>query len=254
MTTAGTTTGLEWARWPGGWTVGQLPLLANLPGIRHAVSTRHGPDGADLRGPAGPACRDSLARAMGARQCVSVVQVHGHRVVDAVEALAGNVEADGIVTDQRGLAVLGLSADCPIVLAADVERGVVGMAHASWRGTVAAISRELIAAMVQRGCRPGDILAAVGPSAGPENYEVGPDVLAAARDGLGRDADAFFRIRQGRLYLDLWRANVAQLFGAGLCEHNIAVAGVCTIADERFFSYRREGPDTGRFGCAIARI
>src|SRR5689334_5410652 len=100
---------------PGGWTVGRIPLLHNLPTIRHAISTRVGPNGADLHGgsPHGLANRKGLATAMGLPQCASLKQIHSGRVVDADLALAGLVEADGLMTAREGVGLLGLSADCP---------------------------------------------------------------------------------------------------------------------------------------------
>ncbi len=247
----------QWVGLPGGWTVGQLPLLGNLPGVRHAVGTRHGPGGGDIRadGPDGVPNRQSLAEAIGAEQCAFVRQVHGNTVVDADDALAGEVAADAIMTSREKVAVLGFSADCPIVLVADLVRGAVGMAHASWRGTVAGIAGELVAAMAGTyGCDPSDMQAGICPSAGPCCYEVGGDVIDAVSDAFGDSAAKLLPTRAGRTYFDMWAANARQLTAAGLSGHNIAIAGVCTICDERFFSYRREGPATGRFGCVIARV
>lgn len=247
---------LDYVDLPGGWTVGRIPLLHNLPTIRHAISTRVGPHGGDLHGgsPTGLANRQGLAAAMGLEQCAALKQVHGGRVVDADLALAGLVEADGLMTGREGVGLMGLSADCPIILVADVVRGAVGMAHASWRGTVARITAELVSSMCREyRCEPGDMQAGICPSAGACCYEVREDVISAARQTLGPGADGFFCQRQGRTYMDLWRANVAQLTEQGVSEHNIAVAGVCTICDSHFFSYRREGAKAGRFGCIIAR-
>lgn len=242
---------------PGGWTAGRLALLENLPGVRHAFSTRRGPHGGDLgrMHPCGLDNRRALARAIGAECCAWADQVHGDRVIDADQALAGPVEADALATAREGVAVLGLSADCPIVLVADAVRGAVGMAHASWRSTVQRITARLIEFMRDSyGCRPADMQAGIGPSAGPQRYEVGPDVLDAALSALGGEAEQFFLRREDKTYFDLWAANVDQLTQAGLSPHNVSVAGVCTIGDERFYSYRRQGARAGRGGGIIARV
>jgi polyphenol oxidase len=247
---------LQMVELPGDWTVGALPMLEALPGVRHAVSTRLGPGGASLAwdDPEGPSRRQGLGRALGAKQVASLRQVHGGVVVAAEEALASQIEADAMYTQREGLAVMGLSADCPIVLAADLETGAVGMAHASWRSTVARLTYKLIRAMcTECGSKPPQIVAGICPSAGPCCYEVGPDTVAAATKGLGEKAQRFFVQRDGRTLFDLWTANVQQMLEAGLCRHNIQVAGVCTICDGRFFSVRRDGPSTGRFGAMIAR-
>jgi len=279
-----------------GWRVGILPGLAALPGFRHAVSTRVGPRGASLAwdDPHGLSNRLSLAAAMGAERVAVLRQVHGATVVQAEQALAGEVEGDALMTASPGVAILGLSADCPIVLAADPATGAVGMAHASWRGTVQGVAAELIRRMHQAyGCRPADMRAGICPSAGPCCYEVGQDTVAAARaaavsaaaeapaagppaagsvmsgpaaakaatagpavgeSALGGEAERYFPRRDGRTFFDLWLANVEQLTRAGLPRHNVELAGVCTICDRRFFSYRREGQRAGRFGGLIVRI
>jgi len=249
-----------------GWRVGILPGLAALPGFRHAVSTRVGPQGASLAWdePHGLSNRLSLARALGADRVAVLRQVHGATVVQAEEALAGEVEGDALMTNSPGVALLGLSADCPIVLAADPATGAVGMAHASWRGTVQGVAAELVRRMHQAyGCRPADMRAGICPSAGPCCYEVGQDTVAAAtatagsttgEPALGGEAERYFPRRDGRTFFDLWLANVEQLTRAGLPRHNVELAGVCTICDRRFFSYRREGQSAGRFGGLIVRI
>jgi len=241
---------------PGGWTVGQFPGLAALGGFAHAASTRIGPDGASLRhdDPNGPAHRMDLARAIGAKRCACVRQVHGSIVVDAAEAMTGSPGADAMMTDRPGVALLGLSGDCPIVLVADPARGAVGMAHASWRSTVGQLSTHLVAAMREAYlCDPADLRAAICPSAGPCCYEVGDDVVAAVEESLGDVASGCIMCRDGATYFDLWAANVQQLTEAGLIGENIEVAGICTICDNRFFSYRREGVKAGRHGGLIAR-
>jgi hypothetical protein len=247
---------VRFAELAGGWTVAALPLLENLPLVRHAVSTRRGPDGASVAWdhPHGPANRAALARAIGAARVAALRQVHGGAVVDADEALAGEVQADAMFTRRQDVALLGQSADCPIILAANVGSGALGMAHASWRSTVQRITYNLIRAMCeQAGAEPGEIVAGICPSAGPCCYQVGPDTQATACAALGPAAHRFFEPRDGRIVFDLWQANVQQMLEAGMCRHNIQVAGVCTICDERFFSVRREGSPTGRFGALIAR-
>ena len=134
----------------GGWTVAQVAPLSFLPGLRHAISTCRGPHGGNLHAqhPGGLANRRGLALALGAERCVWLNQVHGARVVEASEALDGPTEADALITDQPGVGLLGLSADCPIVLAADAVRGAVGMAHAR-------LARHGAAHLGRAGRRPG---------------------------------------------------------------------------------------------------
>jgi hypothetical protein len=238
---------------PGGRRVGRLAALDAIPGILHAVTTRQGFDVVRARQDraAGAAAAAEAMGTMGAAFCE---QVHGNAVL-AVDrpGLAGR--ADGLVTATGGLALCAFSADCPLILAADADGSAVGVAHASWRGTVAAVAGKLIAKMAgELGCRPERIVAAICPSAGPCCYEVGEDVRAAAAAALGPEAEGFVRPSgAGKYHFDLWAANRAQLVAAGVREANLHVAGVCTICrNDLFPSYRAEGETAGRFVAGVA--
>jgi copper oxidase (laccase) domain-containing protein len=123
----------------------------------------------------------------------------------------------------------------------------------------------MVAQMAALGAEPDGIVACVSPSAGPCCYEVGPEVLKAAVEGIGPHAATFFRAtgrallagqgRQDRKALfDLWSANRDQLLRAGLRERNIHVAGLCTMCrNDLFPSHRREGDAAGRFAAIVAR-
>jgi copper oxidase (laccase) domain-containing protein len=112
--------------------------------------------------------------------------------------------------------------------------------------------RAAVEAMQSRyGCKPENILAAVGPSIGPDHYEVGADVIAKTREAFGKDAGRLIESRDGRTYLDLWTANYLQLQKAGVA--HIEVAGQCTACHlEDWFSHRAEKGKTGRFGALMA--
>jgi hypothetical protein len=178
------------------------------------------------------------------------VQVHEGRVAVITDGeRPGRLEGfDAVATNRPGVGLMTFSADCPLVLVYDPGRCAVGMAHASWRCTASAITQRLVEVMGRHfGCQPPELLAGVGPSAGPEAYEVGEDVYAAA-ERLPDHASLFVR-RNGRLFLDLWEANRSQLERAGLRPENIEVAGVCTMTrTDLFYSYRREGAACGHFG------
>jgi len=234
-----------------GWTVGRFGALAALSGIAHCVTTRQGFDVLAARdNPASAAAQ--VAQALGLEGAAFCRQVHGAEVlvVDA-PGLAG--EADGLVAGAAGLGLVGFSADCPIILAADPVRGAVGMAHASWRGTVARIARRLIEQMTGRfGTAPRDVTACLCPSAGPCCYQVGGDVVQAALAGIGPHAGHFFLRRQGAVYFNLWKANTDELLAAGVRAGNLQAADVCTICrNDLLPSYRKEGAGAGRFVAAI---
>lgn len=202
---------------------------------------------------------DHLGLAFEALTCAE--QVHGSElaVVDDRSAGAGRdgretavPGVDGLLTDRPGVGLMLLSADCPLVVVFDDRRGAVGVAHASWKGTVGQISRRLVSRMIEAfGCDPADMHAGVGPSAGPESYVVGDEVRERAAASPANH-ERYFRDKPGGMTFDLWSANRDQLIESGLRSDRVEVAGICTLADERFFSYRREGPETGRFALVVA--
>lgn len=225
--------------------------------LRHVLSTAAGPD---LRGDSRTAAHAesvaAVAEAAGLPQLAWAYQVHGGTVL-RVDAPGCAGEADALWTDVPGLGVAGRSADCPIVLVAGAGRDgrpVWGMAHASWRSTVAGITTRLLEAMVAGGLDPASAVAGIAPSAGPCCYEVGDEVREAALGALGADAVAFFAPHRDRWILDLWRANVHALTAAGLPADSIAVDGRCTICGTGFPSHRREGEGAGRFAAVVGVV
>jgi YfiH family protein len=184
---------------------------------------------------------------------VSPRQVHGTsvRVVDGRDKGQVCPETDALVTVTPGVVLMLRFADCVPVLLFDPIQGVVGLAHAGWRGTVAGMARSAVQAMVNDlGCLPADILAGVGPSIGPCCYEVGREVVDATRRAFA-DVDGLLMPRaNGRWHLDLWAANRRQLADAGV--QHIEVAGICTACHtDEWFSHRAERGKTGRMGALI---
>jgi hypothetical protein len=230
--------------------VGRFAALEAL-GVPHLVTTRQGPDVQQVRQDPAAAAR-SVSKVLGLESVAFLEQVHSG---DALLCNQGGFvgRGDALTTSTRGLAVMGKSADCPLVLIAERGRRAVGFAHASWRATVAGIARAVIGRMVESGCLPADLVACICPSAGPECYEVGQEVREAAIHGIGSHATAFFRPGpRGKDHFDLWTANVDALTRAGLRAENVHVAGVCTLCrNDLFPSHRREGDLAGRFAAVI---
>ncbi len=190
-----------------------------------------------------------------------VHQVHGCGVVavEAGRAVPGGPdppEADALVTDDPSIAVSVRVADCVPILIADRRTHVVAAVHAGWRGTCASIAAATVTDLRARyASNPADLVAAIGPSAGPERFEVGLDVVDAFRDA-GHDADAlsrWFVYGQGpKPHADLWTANSDQLVAAGVPAESVVVMGACTLEHrDWFFSHRADGPATGRMAAAI---
>ncbi len=237
-----------------GWKVGKFRALDELDCVTHMVTTREGPDTVLCRDDPSTATK-LVAEAMGVDGAAWCEQIHGRGVLPATgEGCAG--KADALVTNMPLIALSGLCADCPIILVADPVSSAVGMAHASWRGTVGRIASEMIVAMSGRySVNPKDVVACICPSAGPCCYEVGSEVIDAVIGGIGRHARAFFQERDNKTYFDLWAANAEELLRVGLEEENIHYARLCTVCGEELFpSYRREGGQAGRFVGAIAPL
>ncbi len=187
----------------------------------------------------------------------TVRQVHGAEVVVAQAPEPGRPSrrADALVSARPGLTLGVLSADCAPVLLADPEAGVIGAAHAGWRGALAGVLEATVRAMAQLGARPARIRAAVGPCIGRASYEVGPDLQQPV---IAEDAAsaAFFRPVAGsdRLLFDLEAYVRHRLARAGVREPQ--ALGADTFADEaRFFSARRTRRAGGeRFGLLLSAI
>jgi len=161
------------------------------------------------------------------------------------------IQADAILTDNPAVTLYMRYADCVPLMFHDPKKGVVGIAHAGWMGTVKGMAKATVEKMgSEYGCRPKNIIAAIGPSIGADHYEIGPDVIIKVQDAFGNDADRLLESRDGRAYLDLWMANHIQLQAAGVGQ--IEVAGVCTACHlDDWFSHRAEKGKTGRFGALI---
>jgi YfiH family protein len=242
-----------------------------LPGIAHAFFTRQGGvsgglyaglntgiGSSDLR-EAVLENRARAARHLGAEpdRLATPYQVHGTDTVVVEEAWAPGQgpKADAVVTNRPGIAIGVGTADCGPILLADAEAGVVGAAHAGWKGAFSGILESAVEAMERLGAERGRISAVLGPTISGKAYEVGPEFVARFTEADGENA-AFFRPseRAGHGFFDLPAYIVMRLKRAGV--GSVADVGLCTYADaDRFFSFRRAThrgePDYGRLLAAI---
>lgn len=248
--------------------------------VRHGVSTRAGGvspapyDSLNLSGTVGDAPenaaqnRERFARAAaGVGQDVLVVltQVHGARVVRATAADCGRgivpaaaapppPAADAVITDEPGVPLQVLAADCVPLLLWDPVHHAVGAVHAGWRGTAAGVAQAAVAAMAGAfGTRPADLRAGIGPAIGPCCYEVDAPVLDALVRRYPDIAPAVTRpVRAGHAMLDLQDANRRQLLALGVPGAAIEVMRLCTACHQGlFYSDRATGRRTGRFGALV---
>lgn len=169
---------------------------------------------------------------------VAVHQVHSADVVTVTGPLSERARADAMVTATPGLALSVLTADCQPVLLADQNAGVIGAAHAGWRGALDGVLEAVVDAMEALGAQRGDIVAVIGPTISQRAYEVGPEFLD---DFLADDPGnaRFFANGEGdRMLFDLPGFGLHRLRRAGIGEAEWT--GHCTYSDaDRFYSYRR---------------
>lgn len=248
-----------------------LSVLNEFPRVRHGFFTREGgvSDGIYASMNCGPGSRDAPERVVENRRramaqldlppqaLVTLYQVHSPKVVVVDEPFAeGNrPEGDAMVTRRPGLALGILTADCVPVLFADGKQGVIGAAHAGWKGAIGGVIENTLAAMADLGARKGQIVAAIGPCIGQRSYEVGPEFPAPFLAEDPGNADFFAASpRAGHFLFDLPGYVARKLSRLGV--HEVSRVPADTCRDEaRFFSYRRatlrSEPDYGRQLSAI---
>ena len=245
--------------------------LADLAGIRHGFFTREG--GVSMGIYAGLNCglgsrddreavtenRRRLAAHLGRApdSLLNAYQVHSNQVATVREPWAPGEgpRLDALVTDRPGLVLAIATADCGPVLFADARAGVVGGAHAGWKGAFTGILENTVAAMEALGAQRADIRAVLGPTISPAAYEVGPEF----RDRFTEADPAYGRFfapsgRSDHHMFDLPAFIAARMAALGVAFEDL---GLCTYEDEaRFYSYRRAThrgePDYGRMFAAIS--
>jgi YfiH family protein len=229
--------------------------LRGISGVRHGFFSRRGGVSSGLFaslncgfGSADNADDVAANRARAARELgvaadalVTAYQVHSARaaVVTKPWRPSEAPKVDALVTRVPGLALGILTADCAPVLFADNEAGVIGAAHAGWRGAVDGVLEATLAAMAELGAEPERIAAAVGPCIAQASYEVGPEFPKPFLDQDPANARFFVpAARQGHFMFDLAGYCTAKLRALGLAMVSWIGRDSCAEADA-FFSYRR---------------
>lgn len=186
-------------------------------------------------------------------------QTHDNRVLSIDESfLTLNESAqrsamqgiDALITNRPGVCIGVTTADCVPVLLFDPVHRVAAAIHAGWRGTVKRIASKTLQEMTLRyQTNPADVVAAIGPSIGPEAYEVGEEVAEAFHNAVFSSA---VLTTSNKPHIDLWQANRQDLMEAGLQSYHIEISGICTFTHhEQYFSARRLGIRSGRIVTGI---
>jgi len=236
---------------------------------RHAIFTRHGGVSPEPWGSlnVGGTVGDDLTRvkknrllSFDALSCApesifDVWQVHSADVVCANAPRPVDESyrrADIILTDRPNVTLFMRFADCVPILLHDPRHAIIGVAHAGWMGTLRDVATSAIHTMQkQYGSNPADILAAIGPSIGPDHYEIGADVILQVMQKFGDESELVLKSHNGKIHFNLWEANRLLLERSGVDQ--IEVSGVCTACNTHdWFSHRAEKGRTGRFGALIS--
>ncbi len=184
-----------------------------------------------------------------------VWQVHGidYKIAKKPRELdKGHEKADIILTKQKSLTLMMRFADCVPIFLFDPIKNAIAIAHAGWMGTVNKIGEKVVHVMCKEfGSIPKNIISAIGPSIGPDHYEIGKDLLNKINFGFPDYANKVITKKAGRIYLNLWELNSIALHLAGV--EKIEVANICTACHlEDWYSHRGENGRTGRFAALFA--
>lgn len=252
---------------------GLIYMSSEKIGARHAFTTRHGGVSGGIfsslnlgsnRGDEPEAVRENYRRlcalmGVGIDGCAVTKQVH-ENVVRIVTKADRHVcmssvpyEADGIVTKERGLPIICMTADCVPVLLWDGENGVIGAIHCGWRSSVGDILKNAVEAMCSLGARTESIHAALGPAIGRCCFETDDDVPEAIEKYLLGDTDALFDRRpDGKTMVDLRAANARRLVQLGLRPENIDISEECTFCShDKYWSHRYTHGERGSQAAVI---
>jgi YfiH family protein len=186
-------------------------------------------------------------------ELITMNQMHGDRIWIIDKPLppsTGSLEAryDALLTDQRGIAIGVLTADCVPILLVDTNHLAIGIIHAGWRGTLLGIAQKALHKMTLHfGTNPEDLLVAIGPSIGECCYEVDEAVMGPFRSSRW-NWQAFTRHKgEHKWAMNLVQANIEQIQACGIRDEQCCWIRVCTACNtDIFFSHRAEGPRTGR--------
>ena len=229
-----------------------IPALEKFRIIKHAFTTRQGGLGARSNGIKLTDDWKVLAEALGVNpeRLVTVNQVHGENIVkvdDENFKKAKTVQADAMITDASEMAIGVETADCVPILLVDPLTPAVGAVHAGWRSTVKRIVQKAVKKMQDEfGSDPSRMIAAIGPSIGPECYEVDEPVMGPVRQAFSLWKEAASARGSDKWSLDLVKLNRLELEQIGLSAKNVHSLGLCTSCRrDLFYSFRAEGR-TGR--------
>ncbi len=199
--------------------------------------------------------RIALAEAMGISESNLYFpsQVHKTKIVNVTRQTSKDevLETDALITNEKGICIAVMSADCVPIILYDVKNKAVGAIHSGWRGTVAKILEKTLRQMnSQFGTKGEDLIACIGPSVCQDSYEVGEEVVKEIKNAFGESNDLMIQQANNKAKLDLWSANKLQLLAFGVAASRIEVSDLCSVKNNHHFFSARKG-DSGRYAAGI---
>ena len=181
-------------------------------------------------------------------------QIHSN-IVNKVDKdnIGQIIDGDAIITNEKNVPLLILTADCVPVVLVDKVNKAVGLVHAGWRGTYGKICSETLQSMKENyNTNTEEVVAIIGPSIGKCCYEVSYDLVEKFSALLPNADEKIYEIRDEKYYLDLWEINTQILKEFGVLKSNIINMNICTSCNcDRFFSYRKHDKTPKRIGTFI---
>ncbi|MCP5455150.1 MAG: peptidoglycan editing factor PgeF [Thermotogae bacterium] len=186
------------------------------------------------------------------KNIIYINQVHGDNVIKVSEFTGKITDADGVMTDNPQNILITKYADCVPLYFYDINKHIIASVHSGWKGTYLKIGEKAVYKMKENyGSDPENIICAIGPSIGPENFEIGEEVYLKIKS-VYTDEDLYKKNNSNKFIFNLWEANRRLLVKSGIKEKNIITAAMCTYEmNDMFFSYRRENGNTGRMSALI---
>ena len=187
------------------------------------------------------------------KQLVSPKQTHSKNIGVVTSTTNIFPNTDALITNIPGICIFVRTADCVPILLYDPVQKVVAAIHSGWRSTLQEISKHTVDRMQKEyGTQPKNLIAAIGPSIGPEVYEVGPEVVEQFKNHFEFDNYITSVKNSDKGLLNLWKINHQILIDSGVPKKQIEVAGMCTYSNpDLFYSARRDGVKCGRLATGI---
>ncbi|AEX85812.1 uncharacterized protein, YfiH family [Marinitoga piezophila KA3] len=180
-------------------------------------------------------------------------QVHDNKIKIITQNSDSIKEIDGLITNEKNIFLVTYYADCTPIYFYDYKKEIIALAHSGWKGTLKRIAQKTINTMVTNfNSNPSDILVGIGPSIGPESFEVKDDVKSLFEKEFNYN-DIIIR-KSGKIYIDIWKTIKYQLIESGIPENNIESSNLDTYKRaDLFFSYRKE-KTSGRMAAIMGLI